>query len=263
MSPTKSDTSSHIGRRRHASQTAPNPNWVRRAGIAGGVIGTLALTGMSAPANADAAAATDDTATTGSIPVLPLSTATTAEQAVDALDQTALDLQVRAEKDAAYNTALKQAEKARLQADRKAAAAKAAAKARAAATASRSADRTSLSSASGSIATVISFLQAQVGKPYVYGASGPGSYDCSGLTQAAYRAAGVTIGRTTWDQYDDGVHVSQSELRPGDLVFFYSDLHHVGMYVGNGLMLHAPHTGDFVKIAPMGDRPFAGGVRIA
>jgi cell wall-associated NlpC family hydrolase len=238
---------------------------VRRAGIAGGVIGTLALTGMSAPANADAAAATDDTATTGSIPVLPLSTATTAEQAVDALDQTALDLQVRAEKDAAYNTALKQAEKARLQADRKAAAAKAAAKARAAATASRSADRTSLSSASGSIATVISFLQAQVGKPYVYGASGPGSYDCSGLTKAAFAAIGVDLPRTAAQQSTVGTAVSVSDVQVGDLVFWggRGSAYHVAVYVGNGEYLDAANPSKGVVAQKMAYYMPTSAVRVA
>ena len=101
------------------------------------------------------------------------------------------------------------------------------------------------------------------GKPYERGATGPNSYDCSGLTQAAYHAAGITIGRTTWDQIKDGTRVSQSDLRPGDLVFFYSGISHVGIYIGNGNIVHAPHTGAVVEIAPMSWMPFAGAVRLA
>lgn len=117
--------------------------------------------------------------------------------------------------------------------------------------------------ASGRAAAAIQFALAQRGKPYVSGGTGPGSYDCSGLTQAAYRAAGISIGRTTWDQVTDGVAVSQSDLRPGDLVFFYSGISHVGIYIGNGNVVHAPHTGAVVEIAPMSWMPFAAARRIA
>ncbi|SEG62714.1 Cell wall-associated hydrolase, NlpC family [Actinacidiphila yanglinensis] len=117
--------------------------------------------------------------------------------------------------------------------------------------------------ASGRVATAIQFALAQRGKPYVSGATGPNSYDCSGLTQAAYRAAGITIGRTTWDQVKDGTAVSESDLQPGDLVFFYSGISHVGIYIGNGNVVHAPHTGASVEIAPMDWMPFAAARRIA
>ncbi|WP_329175447.1 C40 family peptidase [Streptomyces sp. NBC_01477] len=117
--------------------------------------------------------------------------------------------------------------------------------------------------ASGRAAAAISFALAQRGKPYVYGATGPGSYDCSGLTGAAYRAAGVTLGRTTYDQAKQGVAVSKADLRPGDLVFFYSGLSHVGIYLGNGQIVHAPHTGAFVEVAPLSWMPFATARRVA
>ncbi|MEU6851428.1 NlpC/P60 family protein [Actinacidiphila alni] len=117
--------------------------------------------------------------------------------------------------------------------------------------------------ASGRAAAAIQFAMSQRGKPYVSGATGPGSYDCSGLTQAAYRAAGIKIGRTTWDQVKDGVAVSQSDLRPGDLVFFYSGISHVGIYIGNGQIVHAPHSGAVVEVAPMSWMPFAAARRIA
>ena len=117
--------------------------------------------------------------------------------------------------------------------------------------------------ASGRAAAAIQFALAQRGKPYARGATGPGSYDCSGLTQAAYAAAGVKIGRTTWDQVKDGVAVSEADLRPGDLVFFYSSIEHVGIYLGNGQIVHAPHTGATVEIAPMSWMPFAAARRVA
>ncbi|MFD3378709.1 MULTISPECIES: NlpC/P60 family protein [unclassified Streptomyces] len=93
----------------------------------------------------------------------------------------------------------------------------------------------------------LAFARAQVGKPYVWGASGPGSYDCSGLTQAAWKAAGVTLPRTTWDQVKAGTTVSVNSAQPGDLVFFYDDISHVGIYVGDGMMIHAPKPGAYVR----------------
>jgi peptidoglycan DL-endopeptidase CwlO len=104
--------------------------------------------------------------------------------------------------------------------------------------------------ASGSAKKALDFAYAQLGKPYSYGATGPGSYDCSGLTMRAWEAAGVNITRTTNSQWAAVKHVSQSNLQPGDLVFF-SGLSHVGMYVGGGKFIHAPHTGDVVKISSL------------
>jgi cell wall-associated NlpC family hydrolase len=93
----------------------------------------------------------------------------------------------------------------------------------------------------------LAFARAQIGKPYVWGATGPGSYDCSGLTQAAWKTAGVTIPRTTYDQVDAGTTVPVSQALPGDLVFFYDDVTHVGIYIGNGMMIHAPKPGTYVR----------------
>ncbi|NVI91289.1 C40 family peptidase [Actinomadura sp. BRA 177] len=101
--------------------------------------------------------------------------------------------------------------------------------------------------ASGSARTALDFAYAQLGKPYQYGAEGPGSYDCSGLTMKAWAAAGVNITRTTNSQYAATKRVAKSNLQPGDLVFF-NGLGHVGMYVGNGKMIHAPSTGKNVQI---------------
>ncbi|MGW7818908.1 NlpC/P60 family protein [Streptomyces puniciscabiei] len=93
----------------------------------------------------------------------------------------------------------------------------------------------------------IAFARAQIGKPYVWGATGPDSYDCSGLTQAAWKAAGVTLPRTTYDQVNAGATVSLADARPGDLIFFYDDISHVGVYIGNGMMIHAPKPGAYVR----------------
>lgn len=93
----------------------------------------------------------------------------------------------------------------------------------------------------------LAFARAQIGKPYVWGATGPSSYDCSGLVQAAWKAAGVDLPRTTYDQVNAGTRVSTDDLQPGDLVFFFSDISHVGMYIGNGMMIHAPKPGAYVR----------------
>ncbi|WP_156723047.1 C40 family peptidase [Streptomyces apocyni] len=94
---------------------------------------------------------------------------------------------------------------------------------------------------------VIAFAEAQIGKPYVWGAQGPDSYDCSGLTGAAWKTAGVTLPRTTWDQVKFGTQVSVDDAKPGDLVFFYDDISHVGIYIGDGKMIHAPKPGTNVR----------------
>jgi peptidoglycan DL-endopeptidase CwlO len=93
----------------------------------------------------------------------------------------------------------------------------------------------------------LAFARAQIGKPYVWGATGPDSYDCSGLTQAAWKAAGVDIPRVTYDQVNIGTTVPLSQAQPGDLVFFYDDISHVGLYIGNGMMIHAPKPGAYVR----------------
>ncbi|MFE6663150.1 NlpC/P60 family protein [Streptomyces sp. NPDC057697] len=121
---------------------------------------------------------------------------------------------------------------------------------------------------SGSAATtkagqVLAFARAQLGKPYVWGATGPASYDCSGLTQAAWKSAGVDIPRTTWDQVKTGTRVATADLRPGDLVFFYDDISHVGIYKGDGMMIHAPKPGANVREESIYYMPIYGSVRPA
>lgn len=103
---------------------------------------------------------------------------------------------------------------------------------------------------SGSASAVINEAYKHIGKWYEYGATGPNTFDCSGFTQYVYRVAtGIDITRTTYTQINVGRPVSQSELQPGDLVFPHTG--HVGIYVGNGLMIHAPQTGDRIKVAPV------------
>ncbi|MCX4906027.1 C40 family peptidase [Streptomyces sp. NBC_00878] len=112
---------------------------------------------------------------------------------------------------------------------------------------SGSGSSTSTSTSTAKADKALAFARAQIGKPYVWGASGPESYDCSGLTQAAWKAAGVTLPRTTWDQVNAGTTVSLNSAQPGDLVFFYDDISHVGIYIGDGMMIHAPKPGAYVR----------------
>jgi peptidoglycan DL-endopeptidase CwlO len=97
----------------------------------------------------------------------------------------------------------------------------------------------------------IDMAMAQRGKPYVWAGSGPGSFDCSGLTAYAFAAAGVSLPHSSRMQSQMGQSVSRDALQPGDLVFFYSPVSHVGIYIGNGQMVHAPSSGDVVKVAPL------------
>ncbi|MEU6881302.1 NlpC/P60 family protein [Streptomyces sp. NPDC046712] len=109
----------------------------------------------------------------------------------------------------------------------------------------------------------LAFAREQIGKPYVWGATGPSSYDCSGLTQAAWKAAGVDLPRTTWDQVEVGTRVATADLLPGDLVFFYDDISHVGLYIGGGKMIHAPKPGANVREESIYYMPIYGSVRPA
>jgi cell wall-associated NlpC family hydrolase len=95
--------------------------------------------------------------------------------------------------------------------------------------------------------TAVNTAKAQLGKPYVYGGAGPDSFDCSGLTMYAWRAGGVGLPHSAAMQYDSISHISVSQLQPGDLVFFYTPIEHVGMYVGGGQMIDAPYTGAVVR----------------
>jgi cell wall-associated NlpC family hydrolase len=116
--------------------------------------------------------------------------------------------------------------------------------------------------ASGRAAAAVRYAYAQLGDPYEWGAAGPNSFDCSGLTMMAWRQAGVSLPHSSSQQYASGRRVARSDLQPGDLVFFYSPISHVGIYIGNGKMIHAPHPGDVVKIDPISYiSSYAGAVR--
>ncbi len=105
----------------------------------------------------------------------------------------------------------------------------------------------------GSVATVLNAALSKKGCPYVWGATGPNAFDCSGLTQWSYAQAGIRIGRTTWDQIYNGRAVSRSELAPGDLVFFHTmddrPPTHVGIYLGDGTFIHAPNESTPVSVS--------------
>ncbi len=112
----------------------------------------------------------------------------------------------------------------------------------------------------------VQWARRELGKPYVWGASGPGAFDCSGLVMYVYGKVGVALDHWTGDQWHDGAHVSQAALRPGDLVFFSSDgteagIHHVGIYAGGGQMIEAPYTGADVRISSAFRPDYVGAVR--
>lgn len=117
--------------------------------------------------------------------------------------------------------------------------------------------------ASGRAAIAMQFAMDQRGKPYGWGKAGPSSFDCSGLMQAAWAKANVKLPRTTWDQVKVGTRVAKSQLQPGDLVFFYSDISHVGMYIGDGMMVHAPRPGTVIRTEKISVMPFYAAVRPA
>jgi cell wall-associated NlpC family hydrolase len=120
---------------------------------------------------------------------------------------------------------------------------------------------------SGGAKVAVQWAYKELGKPYVWAAAGPNSFDCSGLTMYVWGKAGVSLDHYTGDQWHEGTHVSRSQLEPGDLVFFAynvhnpSTIHHVGIYVGNGSMIDAPYTGTVVKVESMNRPDYIGAVR--
>ncbi len=108
---------------------------------------------------------------------------------------------------------------------------------------------------------VVNIAKRYLGAPYVWGADGPNTFDCSGFTMFVYRQVGVSLPHSSRAQIGYGERVSRSDLQPGDLVFFGSPIHHVGIYVGGGMYIHAPHTGDVVKISSMSRSDYAGACR--
>jgi peptidoglycan DL-endopeptidase CwlO len=105
---------------------------------------------------------------------------------------------------------------------------------------------------SGSAAAAVAYARAQVGKPYCYGGSGTSCFDCSGLTMMAWRQAGISLPHSSAAQYNVGRRISASELQPGDLIFYYSPISHVSIYIGGGQRISATHTGDYVRVQSLG-----------
>jgi cell wall-associated NlpC family hydrolase len=119
------------------------------------------------------------------------------------------------------------------------------------------------SGGSGIAQRAVAAALSKLGSRYVYGAGGAATFDCSGLVQWSYRQAGVSTAHYTGAFWNSYRHVSADQLQPGDLVFFYGDKHHVGIYIGGGMMVHAPHTGDVVRIAAVsGHGQFSGAARV-
>jgi len=108
---------------------------------------------------------------------------------------------------------------------------------------------------------IVSIALKYLGRPYVWAASGPRSFDCSGFTRFVYAQVGVSLPHSSRMQINYGARVSRANLKPGDLLFFYSPIHHVAIYLGNGKMVHAPHTGDVVSIDPVYWQYFVGACR--
>ncbi len=131
-----------------------------------------------------------------------------------------------------------------------------------AAAASRGTTRVPNVSVSGSAGAAVNYALAQVGDAYVYGAAGPDAFDCSGLTMMAWAQAGVSLPHSSSAQMSSGSPVSQSQLAPGDLVFYYQPVSHVGIYIGNGQIVHAANPSSGVKVDPVFSMPYSGAVRV-
>jgi cell wall-associated NlpC family hydrolase len=114
---------------------------------------------------------------------------------------------------------------------------------------------------SAQAAAVVSFAMAHLGDRYVWAATGPHAWDCSGLAMMAWRAGGVSLPHSSGEQFASTRRVAMADLQPGDLVFFYSPVSHVGIYIGNGMMVHAPNPGRRVEVKPIDYLPFAGATR--
>lgn len=239
-----------------------------RAGVAGGVLSTIAVAGAAGPANAEPVTETIE------MPVLTSADLSAhVAQSAAATQESALDLELQAQEEAAAAKAEKAAKQAKAEADREAEAKeKAEAKARAEAAAqeraSRTSERTTLSTASapasGSAGTVIAFLKAQLGDAYVMGASGPNAWDCSSLVQAAFRQVGIDLPRVSQDQSVAGTQVGTSNLQLGDIVYWggAGSAYHVGVYIGNGQYLDAANSSKGVVIQDLSGYPASGAVRV-
>ncbi|WP_315116786.1 NlpC/P60 family protein [uncultured Clostridium sp.] len=110
--------------------------------------------------------------------------------------------------------------------------------------------------------TIVAYASNFLGTPYQWGGNGPSNFDCSGFTRYVYAHFGINIPRVSEDQQNFGASVSRDNLEPGDLVFFGSPAHHVGIYVGNNAYIHAPRTGDVIKISPLTRSDYSGARRV-
>ncbi|MFD3974800.1 C40 family peptidase [Streptomyces cyaneofuscatus] len=280
---------SHRKPRQRASKSA------LRAGVAGGVLSTIAVAGAAGPAQAEPVTQTIE------MPTITSGLSTAVAASAQATQQVALDLEAQAHEDAAAESAAKTAKKAKAEAVRKAEAekkAEAAAKARAEAEAkeraeraSRTAERTTLSApsssssgnsssapasssapsapssssnATGSAAAIVAFAKAQVGDAYIGGGTGPNAWDCSGLVQAAYRTVGIDLPRVSQSQSTAGTQVSLDNLQPGDILYWggAGSAYHVAIYVGGGEFVGAQNSSTGTVQRSMDyDRP-SGAVRV-
>ncbi len=114
---------------------------------------------------------------------------------------------------------------------------------------------------SGRASAAVGYAMAQVGDAYVYGAAGPNAFDCSGLTMMAWAQAGVSLPHSSSAQFSSGPRIAESALRPGDLVFYYSPISHVGIYIGNGMIVHAANPSTGVQVTGLHSMPYVGAVR--
>ncbi|MFJ5046652.1 C40 family peptidase [Streptomyces sp. NPDC098077] len=274
---------SHRKPRQRASKSA------LRAGVAGGVLSTIAVAGAAGPAQAEPVTQTIE------MPTITSGFSTAVAASAQATQQVALDLETQADEDAAAEKAAKTAKKAHAEAVRKAEAKKkaeeAAAKAKAEAEAeeraeraSRTSERTTLSASSGSsdsgssasapsssssnvsgsAASIVAFAKAQVGDAYVSGGTGPNAWDCSGLVQAAYRTAGIDLPRVSQSQSTAGTQVSLDNLQPGDILYWggAGSAYHVAIYIGGGEFVGAQNSSTGTVQRSMDyDRP-TGAVRV-
>ncbi|MFC7310042.1 C40 family peptidase [Streptomyces monticola] len=245
-----------------------------RAGVAGGVLSTLAVAGSAGSAHA-----AEPVTETIEMPTITSELATKVAASADATQQAADSYKLQAEQDAAAAKAAKDAKQAKEEAIAKAKAKKKAEERAAKERAARSAERTTLAasadsgsgstaqsvpSAGGSVGSVISFLKAQLGDSYVMGASGPNSWDCSSLVQAAFKQAGVDLPRVSQDQSTVGTEVGTSNLQLGDILYWggKGSAYHVGVYVGNGQYLDAANPSKGVVIQDLSGYPADGAVRV-
>ncbi|MCX4639984.1 glycoside hydrolase [Streptomyces sp. RPA4-5] len=242
-----------------------------RAGVTGGFL-TLAVTGATVPANA----AEKPVSETQEMPTITTALATSAARSADTAEQVAFNYEHQALQDSAFSHAAKAAEKHKAEAVKKAKAAakKKAEEARKAkeaaeARASRSSERSTLSApststATGSSATLVAFLKAQLGKAYVLGSSGPSSYDCSGLTQAAFNQIGIDLPRVSQDQSTTGTQVGLDNLQVGDILYWGSagSAYHVGVYVGGGKFIGAQNPSTGIVERPLDYDMPSGAVRV-